>query len=446
MVELVVKVAQLSDPHSLAARQGSTSDITAARAARSRAYQHLLGVLKPLVTGTPTLAAPVGAAAAAAGSSGGGAGTPASGTALTAGETKAAKEAIIQVGGCADREHAVTEGRKQCCSGCRAEHASVCGRTVSNVFRHLAWPHPIPLITPTPLCCVATPPLPPRPSCPARTSTSSPCCTRCWSTCAQTQTCSRTTGRGWVSGTKGEVRSRTACCLAAHPSSRVFCWRGAGESPSRMPYKACQSHLPLPGPLLPNAPQRCTCCVKAACQARLALVWEGVPGCLSSPSGPCRQDKSGTCSCWHGYRRRSASESEAGAVTCTLSDSPGTVHRCVPTSAPPHPTSGQGSISWCSLSRPPSPSVAHCITCAPLPHPPPQVQCCCGRVQRARDAPVWPRRQHGHAGGAAAGIPGRTHAGAAAWEWRAGGGGAWLAACCIHADSKTYPWQGLQLT
>lgn len=99
VVELVVKVAQLSDPHSLAALQGSTSDVTAARAARSRAYQHLLGVLKPLVTGTPTLAAPVGAAAAAAGSSGG-AGAPASGTALTAGETKAAKEAIIQVGGC----------------------------------------------------------------------------------------------------------------------------------------------------------------------------------------------------------------------------------------------------------------------------------------------------------------------------------------------------------
>jgi hypothetical protein len=97
VVELVVKVAQLSDPHSLAARQGGTSDVTAARAARSRAYSHLLGVLKPLVTGTPTLAAPVGAAAAAAGSSGG-AGAPSAGTALTAGETRAAKEAIIQVG------------------------------------------------------------------------------------------------------------------------------------------------------------------------------------------------------------------------------------------------------------------------------------------------------------------------------------------------------------
>lgn len=96
VVELVLRVAQLNDPHSLAARQGGTTDITAARAARSRAYQHLLAVLRPLVTGTPTLAAPMGTAATAAGSSGG-AGAQSSGTALTAAETKAAKEAIVQV-------------------------------------------------------------------------------------------------------------------------------------------------------------------------------------------------------------------------------------------------------------------------------------------------------------------------------------------------------------
>jgi hypothetical protein len=96
VVDLVVKVAQLADPHSLAARQGTTSDIAAARAARGRAYQHLLGVLKPLVVGVVMLAAPTGAAAAAAGSSGG-AGTQAAGKALTAVEMKAAKQAIIQV-------------------------------------------------------------------------------------------------------------------------------------------------------------------------------------------------------------------------------------------------------------------------------------------------------------------------------------------------------------
>lgn len=96
VVDLVVKVAQLSDPHSLAARQGGTSDIAAARAARGRAYQHLLGVLKPLVLGTETLAAPTGAAAAAAGSDGG-AGGQAAGKALTAAEMKAAKQAVIQV-------------------------------------------------------------------------------------------------------------------------------------------------------------------------------------------------------------------------------------------------------------------------------------------------------------------------------------------------------------
>jgi hypothetical protein len=96
VVNLVVKVAQLSDPHSLAARTGSTTDIASARAARSRAYQHLLAVLKPLVLGAPTVAAPVGAAAATAGS-GAGAGTQSAGTPLAPAEVKAAKEAMIQV-------------------------------------------------------------------------------------------------------------------------------------------------------------------------------------------------------------------------------------------------------------------------------------------------------------------------------------------------------------
>ena len=93
-------MAQLSDPHSQASRQGASSDISAARAGRDRAYAHLLAVLKPLVQGQALLAAPVGAAAAAAaaaGGPGGGAGAQSAGTALTRAEVLAAKEAIIQV-------------------------------------------------------------------------------------------------------------------------------------------------------------------------------------------------------------------------------------------------------------------------------------------------------------------------------------------------------------
>lgn len=96
IVELVVKVAQLSDPHSLACRQGTTSDVTAARAARDRAYQHLLAVLQPLVRGSSPMAAPVGAAAAAVAERG--AGAQSAGTPLTPTEVRAAKEALIQVG------------------------------------------------------------------------------------------------------------------------------------------------------------------------------------------------------------------------------------------------------------------------------------------------------------------------------------------------------------
>lgn len=96
MVALVVKCAQLSDPHSLAARQGSTSDIAAARANRKASYQYLLAELQPLIAGSQLLAAPVGQAAAAAGANGG-AGQLKNGTPMSPAEMRAAKEAIIQV-------------------------------------------------------------------------------------------------------------------------------------------------------------------------------------------------------------------------------------------------------------------------------------------------------------------------------------------------------------